>query len=490
MNSEFLKKLVEISKSNKAEIEKLKGEYKTLTDLNNELTSKDAKRIKEIRSEISRLNSLNTELEEDLKYYNHLRNCIKNFKKGLDNQTDEDNKQLFREKIENLEAEYESFGEGLVEKYSLIVKDYEDKKAKEAERERKAKEKEEKKLEKKEKKDNNKKKINKSAAALALVALLGVGTAGYAIGRGKTNSNTISTSMVGTIGENEKEEDKPEEKTNETNTSVNSDIADRITFEKEQEENLKFTDINDETQVEERAYEIVQSFDKISPIQGITVEDVMDYLRYINGGVVNEVSREAALNVISQIEVLMNNEMNYGVDMALKGSSEREKQDLRVDYSKFFIDGSLSQQLASKITTLRGEMLDNPTNKEKQSTEFTKLLLNSWYLNGNEEINANALETSGSAALIDKLFLNTAMIAQANQDENYEITVNMGIVDENITLTEIIDEINKPNCPTMVTADNGETFETLMNKFSSDMEGMVKEAYYNKENSNALTLHK
>ena len=82
------------------------------------------------------------------------------------------------------------------------------------------------------------------------------------------------------------------------------------------------------------------------------------------------------------------------------------------------------------------------------------------------------------------------MIAQANPDENYEITVNMGIVDENITLTEIIDEINKPNCPTMVTAENGETFETLMNKFSSDMEGMVKEAYYNKENSNALTLHK
>ena len=483
MNSEFLKKLVEISKSNKAEIEKLKGEYKNLTDLDSKLSSKNSKRIIEIKKEISRLSSLNTELEEDLKYYNQLRNSIKNFKKGLDNQTNEDNKQLFREKIESLEAEYESFGEGLVEKYNLIVKDYEDKKAKEAEKERKAKEKEEKKA--------NKKKINKSAAALALVALLGVGTAGYAIGRGKANSNTISTSKVGTNDENEKEEDKPEEKTNETNTSVvNSDIADRITFETEQEENLKFTDINDETQVEERAYEIVQSFDKISPIQGITIEDVMDYLRYINGGVVNEVSREAALNVISQIEVLMNNEMNYGVDMALKGSSEREKQDLRVDYSKFFIDGSLSQQLASKITTLRGEMLDNPTNKETQSVEFTKLLLNSWYLNGNEEINANALETSGSAALIDKLFLNTAMIAQANQDENYEITVNMGIVDENITLTEIIDEINKPNCPTMVTADNGETFETLMNKFSSDMEGMVKEAYYNKENSNALTLHK
>lgn len=487
-SSELIKKLVEISKERQTRINELKGEYAELTDIERNQTSKDLRRIKEIRSELARLS--NKELEEDLSYLKSLNNKLKNFKRGL-NETKDDKlkKELLEEKVNELENELIDFVSGLEEKYADLIKAY-DEKVRIAKEKEEAEKKAEEKPEEVKEENKTKKKINKGALTLAILAALGVGTVGYAAGKGsiKNAKNSVSTSITDIKNDTNKEIENPKTKV-ETENSI-KDIESRITFEKAEEENYTFTDVDDEEQVAERAYEIIDSFDKISPVQNIKLDDVMDFLRYINGGVVNEVSREAALNVISQIEVLMNNEMNYGVDVALKGNSERPKQDLRVDYSKFFIDGTQASKLASKITTLRTDMLDNPTNKDKQSEEFTKLLLNSWYLNGNEEINANALETSGSAALIDKLFLNTAMIAQANPDENYEISVNMGVVDEEITLTQIIDEINKPICPTMVTADNGETFETLMNKFSSDMEGMVKEAYYNKENSNGLTLHK
>ena len=56
-------------------------------------------------------------------------------------------------------------------------------------------------------------------------------------------------------------------------------------------------------------------------------------------------------------------------------------------------------------------------------------------------------------------------------------------------LDKIADAVNEANCKTTVTADNGETFDTYMNKFSSDMIGMITEATLNKQNSNSLTLN-
>jgi hypothetical protein len=241
----------------------------------------------------------------------------------------------------------------------------------------------------------------------------------------------------------------------------------------------QLTDIYDEDQVYARAEEITEYFDTLSPNQGVKVEDTVDFLNYINGGVVNEVSRESALFVITQIETLMNKEMNYSVDMINKGESGYKPNTTVIDYGKFFIDGSLGQKLATQISLIRSAMILNPESSEKASyaKDFTKLLMNSWYLNGHDEINLYSLETAGMKAMVDKLFLNTGMLAGAIKQD---LTIVNPLTDEELTLEYIIGEINKKDCPTELVADNGDIITTYVNKFSYDMEGMVKEAVYNK----------
>ena len=113
--------------------------------------------------------------------------------------------------------------------------------------------------------------------------------------------------------------------------------------------------------------------------------------------------------------------------------------------------------------------------------KFTKLMVNSWVLNGtNNEISSYVLETSGMKALVYTYFLNTYAYI--------DIPVEVSVMDATFDLDKIADAVNEANCKTTVTADNGETFDTYMNKFSSDMIGMITEATLNKQNSNNLTL--
>lgn len=242
------------------------------------------------------------------------------------------------------------------------------------------------------------------------------------------------------------------------------------------------TDINDEEQVYARAKEIVELYDEFAPQYMVDVEYAADMLRYINGGVVNEVSREAALDVIKTFEVLMNNEYLYAKEIRNKGVTGREESVKTIDYAIFFKDNTRAQKLATKVTSYRSPIIKEPLGDTKEYEQgFTTLLMNSWYNQGYQEISTYALETSGMSAVIDKLFLNTADVIRADQSDTFNITVHEPIDDKDITLSKMIDKVNEANCLAEMTADNGETFEMYVNKFTYDMEGMLKEAVYNKQ---------
>ncbi len=240
-----------------------------------------------------------------------------------------------------------------------------------------------------------------------------------------------------------------------------------------------FTDVNDIDGLTLRVEELYPYFHDLANEYNISVEEIEEILNYINGGVVNEVSREASLRVITEIEEVMNNESVYAVDMLNRGESGHLTTDyFGIDYGKFFLDGSNGQKLARQISDLRRAMIAKGEIGEDitaEAEEFVKLLMNSWYLNGNGVISAYALETSGMEALIDKLFLNTAALAGT-----VDIKVVNPLNNQELTLEKIVSEINKGDCPLEVVADNGERFTQYVNKFTYDMEGMLKEASYNK----------
>ncbi len=242
------------------------------------------------------------------------------------------------------------------------------------------------------------------------------------------------------------------------------------------------TDINNDEQVYARAKEIVELYDEFAPQYMVDVEYAAEMLRYINGGVVNEVSREAALDVIKTFEVLMNNEYLYAKEIRNKGVTGREESVKTIDYAIFFKDNTRAQKLATKVTSYRSPIIKEPLGDTKEYEQgFTTLLMNSWYNQGYQEISTYALETSGMSAVIDKLFLNTADVIRADQSDTFNITVHEPIDDKDITLSKMIDKVNEANCLAEMTSDNGETFEMYVNKFTYDMEGMLKEAVYNKQ---------
>ena len=236
-----------------------------------------------------------------------------------------------------------------------------------------------------------------------------------------------------------------------------------------------FDDITDEDKLATRAAMLIEDLNVNNPGHDFTADELENIMKWINGGIPAEIGQEEALYAISRVEVLMNRENQQEVDRVF-------------DVSKLFLDGSKGQELAEKIYFTRVNMLDTLGRPEfdENAQEFGKLIAESWYLNGaNNEISAWALETSGMEALVDKYFLNTITIAQSGKDTSLVVTVpNYG----EFSLETINKEINALTCPTMVTADNGETFETMMNKFSSDMIGMVTEATLNKQNSSTLSL--
>lgn len=241
-----------------------------------------------------------------------------------------------------------------------------------------------------------------------------------------------------------------------------------------------FTDINDEEQLLERVNGIiVPVYDHFAPQYGVDETYGVDMFNHINGGATENPSRESCLDVIRTAEVLMNSEYLYAADMKNKGESLREESTSTIDYGIFFLDGSKAQVIASRISDYRRRIITAPTSEDanKASIEFTEFLMNSWYLQGNNgEISLYAIKNSGQAALLDKLFLNTADLAQANQKEDHQVTVINPLTGEEITLREIIEEINAANCLVEKEADNGERFMQYVNKFSADMDGMYKEA--------------
>lgn len=236
-----------------------------------------------------------------------------------------------------------------------------------------------------------------------------------------------------------------------------------------------FDDITDQDKLGTRAAMLIEDLNTNNPNHDFTIEEIENIMKWINGGVPTEIGQEEALYAISRIEVLMNRENQREVDRVF-------------DISKLFLDGSQGQKLAAKIYNSREKMLDTLGKPEFETyaQEFGVLLAESWYLTGaNDEISAWSLETSGMEALIDKYFLNTITIAQSGKDTSLIVNVpNYG----EFSLEQINKEINEPTCPTIVTADNGETFETTMNKFSSDMIGMVTEATLNKQNNFTLAI--
>lgn len=259
-------------------------------------------------------------------------------------------------------------------------------------------------------------------------------------------------------------------------------VEDKDQNQKESLFDSVLTDIDNDEQVYARAKEIVELYDEFAPQYMVDVEYAADMLRYINGGVVNEVSREAALDVIKTFEVLMNNEYLYAKEIRNKGVTGREESVKTIDYAIFFKDNTRAQKLATKVTSYRSPIIKEPLGDTKEYEQgFTTLLMNSWYNQGYQEISTYALETSGMSAVIDKLFLNTADVIRADQSDTFDITVHEPIDDKDITLSKMIDKVNEANCLAEMTADNGETFEMYVNKFTYDMEGMLKEAVYNKQ---------
>lgn len=244
------------------------------------------------------------------------------------------------------------------------------------------------------------------------------------------------------------------------------------------------TEVNNSEEVYSRAEEIKSKyFDVLAPQYGVDTEYATNMFNFTNAGVVIEASQEAALDTIKTYEVLMNNEYLYAKDMRNKGESGREENKTTIDYGIFFTDGSKGQKLASKISDLRSKMIlaESKEEFEKYAKEFTILFMNSWYNEGYQEISASALETAGMQALIDKLFLNTADLAQSSENADYNITVTNPLTGEEITLAEMVKQVNTANCQATMIAENGDEVVVYVNKFTYDMEGMLKEAVAKKQ---------
>ena len=430
MTSEYMEKLNNILNDYKTKASALLEEYSKLTSIDSELGKEEISRIKEIKPELKDIKEAITDLENDIKTYQEQEDKITNLENIINQSNDVGAKYLIGKEKSELEKEHNELGEALVSKYAETNEETKDVPVFD------------------ESKTSSRKILY---GVVAVLAALGI-TIGV-VSCSKQNKKPIS----------------------ENNTNI-TEVDDTKVEE-------GFVNISDEEAVYERASEIKPFFDTYAKDQNITLEDIEDFLRYINGGVVNEASYEAALNVIGNIDIVMNNEMAYSVDVHNNGKSNREKSDLIVDYSKLFLDGSNAQRLVTKINELRSKMISTDGDITSYQKEFATLFMNSWYLHGYNEIDAYTLETSGMSAIVDTLFLSTATIATANQSNKYDVELVDPLTKEKITLKQMIEIFNETECENNI---NGEVM--IATKFNSDFYGMVAEAAYNKENNNSLTL--
>jgi len=432
MNSELMEKLESLLNEFQERALSLREEYSSITSIDNDLTKDDISRIKEIKEDLSYLSTKVSELTNDIDKYKNYDKEVNKLSSLINNSSDEGVKYLINKDLQEAIIKEEEFASYLEKKYgSVQTNDKNEPNNEEQEKEKK--------------KGFNIKKPSKKTtiSVIAILAALGL-TVGVLKGcNNKNNSLDNQTEITDTLD-------------NETNNEV--------------KEILEFGDINDEEQVSKRADKIMNEINTLAPNNDYTIDEIENILKWINGGVVSEVSQEDGLFAITRVENLMNKE-------------NQEEVSKPFDISNFFLDGTQGKKLASKIYNAKTSLMSTKgsENFKTSAEEFTKLMVNSWVLNGtNNEISSYVLETSGMKALIDTYFLNTYAYI--------DIPVEVSVMDATFDLDKIADAVNEANCKTTVTADNGETFDTYMNKFSSDMIGMITEATLNKQNSNSLTL--
>ena len=430
MNSELMEKLESLLNKFQERALSLREEYSSITSIDNDLTKEEISRIKEIKDDLSCLSTKITDLTSDIDKYKNYDKEVNKLSSLINSSSDEGVKYLINKDLQEAIIKEEEFASYLEKKYGLVQTNDKIKPNNE---------------EQKEKKGFNIKKPSKKTtiSVIAILAALGL-TVGVLKGcNNKNNSLDNQTEITDTLD-------------NETNNEV--------------KEILEFGDINDEEQVSKRADKIMNETNTLAPNNDYTIDEIENILKWINGGVVSEVSQEDGLFAITRVENLMNKE-------------NQEEVSKPFDISNFFLDGTQGKELASKIYNSKTSLMSTKgsENFKTSAEEFTKLMVNSWVLNGtNNEISSYVLETSGMKALIDTYFLNTYAYI--------DIPVEVSVMDATFDLDKIADAVNEANCKTTVTADNGETFDTYMNKFSSDMIGMITEATLNKQNSNSLTL--
>lgn len=432
MNSELMEKLESLLNKFQERALSLREEYSLVTSIDNDLTKEDISRIKEIKDDLSCLSTKITDLTSDIDKYKNYDKEVNKLSSLINSSSDEGVKYLINKDLQEAIIKEEEFASYLEKKYGSVQTNDKIKPNNEEQEEEK-------------KKGFNIKKPSKKTtiSVIAILAALGL-TVGVLKGcNNKNNSLDNQTEITDTLD-------------NETNNEV--------------KEILEFGDINDEEQVSKRADKIMNEINTLAPNNDYTIDEIENILKWINGGIVSEVSQEDGLFAITRVENLMNKE-------------NQEEVSKPFDISNFFLDGTQGEKLASKIYNAKTSLMSTKgsENFKTSAEEFTKLMINSWVLNGtNNEISSYVLETSGMKALIDTYFLNTYAYI--------DIPVEVSVMDATFDLDKIADAVNEANCKTTVTADNGETFDTYMNKFSSDMIGMITEATLNKQNSNSLTL--
>lgn len=432
MNSELMEKLESLLNKFQERALSLREEYASITSIDNDLTKEDISRIKEIKEDLSYLSTKVSELTNDIDKYKNYDKEVNKLSSLINSSNDEGVKYLINKDLQEAIIKEEEFASYLEKKYGSVQTNDKNEPNNEEQEEEK-------------KKGFNIKKPSKKTtiSVIAILAALGL-TVGVLKGcTNKNNSLDNQTEITDTLD-------------NETNNEV--------------KEILEFGDINDEEQVSKRADKIMNEINTLAPNNDYTIDEIENILKWINGGVVSEVSQEDGLFAITRVENLMNKE-------------NQEEVSKPFDISNFFLDGTQGKKLASKIYNSKTSLMSTKgsENFKTSAEEFTKLMVNSWVLNGtNNEISSYVLETSGMKALIDTYFLNTYAYI--------DIPVEVSVMDATFDLDKIADAVNEANCKTTVTADNGETFDTYMNKFSSDMIGMITEATLNKQNSNSLTL--
>ena len=432
MNSELMEKLESLLNEFQERALSLREEYASITSIDNDLTKEDISRIKEIKEDLSYLSTKITDLTSDIDKYKNYDKEVNKLSSLINSSSDEGVKYLINKDLQEAIIKEEEFASYLEKKYGSVQTNDKNEPNNEEQEEKK-------------KGFNIKKPSKKTTISIvAILAALGL-TVGVLKGcTNKNNSLDNQTEITDTLD-------------NETNNEV--------------KEILEFGDINDEEQVSKRADKIMNEINTLAPNNDYTIDEIENILKWINGGVVSEVSQEDGLFAITRVENLMNKE-------------NQEEVSKPFDISNFFLDGTQGKKLASKIYNSKTSLMSTKgsENFKTSAEEFTKLMVNSWVLNGtNNEISSYVLETSGMKALIDTYFLNTYAYI--------DIPVEVSVMDATFDLDKIADAVNEANCKTTVTADNGETFDTYMNKFSSDMIGMITEATLNKQNSNSLTLN-